>query len=74
MSQIMTKMPSEAREYVKKRIPIKAIQVMFHFRVETLAGVMTGAPGDYLIQGIRGELYPCKKIIFESIYESYPVE
>ena len=67
-------MPHEAQEYVKKRIPIKAIQINAPFRVQTLEGTMHGEPGDYLIQGIRGELYPCAKDIFEESYERYPVE
>ena len=74
MSLLMTEMPSLAREYVKKRIPIKAMRIHKSFRVETLEGVMYGSPGDYLIQGIRGELYPCAKDIFEESYEKYPVE
>lgn len=74
MSNLVTKMPSVADKYVKKRIPVRAIQVLGSFRVKTLEGVMHGAPGDYLIQGIRGELYPCAKEIFEESYEKYPVE
>jgi hypothetical protein len=30
------------------------------------------SPGDWIIQGIQGELYPCKPDIFEATYE--PVE
>jgi hypothetical protein len=26
-------------------------------------------PGDYIIKGIQGEFYPCKKDIFEQTYE-----
>ena len=25
--------------------------------------------GDYIIRGVRGEFYPCKKNIFEETYE-----
>ena len=74
MSKLMTEMPSTAQEYVKRPIPIKAIQVNELFRVQTLEGVMHGESGDYLIQGLRGELYPCAKDIFEESYEEYPVE
>ncbi|MCA3269219.1 MAG: hypothetical protein INF44_02595 [Thalassospira sp.] len=35
----------------------------------TLEGVMTAHPGDYIIRGIQGELYPCKADIFEQTYE-----
>lgn len=39
------------------------------FTVKTLEGDMRGAPGDWLVCGIKGELYPCKPDIFVSTYE-----
>lgn len=39
--------------------------------VYTLEGQMTGAVGDYLIKGIKGEFYFCAKDIFEESYEDY---
>ena len=30
---------------------------------------MRGEPGDWMIQGVEGELYPCKPSIFEKTYE-----
>lgn len=39
------------------------------FIVSTLEGSMTGKVGDWLIRGIKGELYPCKPDIFEATYE-----
>lgn len=38
--------------------------------VKTLEGVLKGKAGDYLIEGVRGELYPCDKEIFEETYEA----
>jgi len=38
-------------------------------KIETLEGVMMANPGDYVICGVRGELYPCKPEIFEATYE-----
>lgn len=38
----------------------------------TLEGVMEAKPGDWIIRGIKGEVYPCKPDIFEATYE--PVE
>lgn len=40
--------------------------------IKTLEGEMRGEFGDYIIQGIKGEIYPCKPDIFEATYE--PVE
>lgn len=37
--------------------------------INTLEGKMTASPGDYIIKGIEGELYPCKPSIFEQTYE-----
>lgn len=37
--------------------------------VITLEGKMLVTPGDYIIKGVQGELYPCKPDIFEVTYE-----
>lgn len=36
--------------------------------IKTLEGVMTAQQGDWIIQGVNGELYPCKPDIFEKTY------
>jgi len=38
--------------------------------INTLEGQMRGEKGDYIIQGIKGEIYPCKPDIFEATYEA----
>ncbi len=38
--------------------------------VYTLEGTMYANPGDWIIQGVKGELYPCKPDIFEKTYEA----
>lgn len=37
--------------------------------ITTLEGNHRGEVGDYIIQGVKGELYPCKPDIFEMTYE-----
>lgn len=37
--------------------------------INTLEGVMRGEEGDYIIKGIKGEIYSCKANIFEESYE-----
>lgn len=37
--------------------------------IKTLEGIMTANDGDWIIKGIKGELYPCKPDIFEMTYE-----
>lgn len=38
--------------------------------IKTLEGVHHANVGDYIIQGVNGELYPCKPDIFEKTYEA----
>ena len=38
-------------------------------QIETLEGVMEAKPGDWIIKGVQGEIYPCKPDIFEQTYE-----
>lgn len=37
--------------------------------IETLEGIHKCNGGDYVIKGVKGELYPCKPDIFEATYE-----
>lgn len=39
-------------------------------QIRTLEGMHLVGWGDYIIQGIKGELYPCKPDIFEATYEA----
>ena len=36
--------------------------------IKTLEGIMRASPPDYVIQGIKGEFYPCRQDIFEASY------
>jgi hypothetical protein len=37
--------------------------------IETLEGDMTASLGDWIVKGVKGELYPCKPDVFELTYE-----
>lgn len=37
--------------------------------IKTLEGEMIVNPGDWIIKGVAGEIYPCKPHIFEATYE-----
>lgn len=37
--------------------------------ISTLEGFMKCNVGDYIIKGVKGELYPCKPDFFEKTYE-----
>ena len=43
-----------------------------HLIIPTLEGDHRADPGDWIIQGVKGEFYPCKPDIFTATYE--PVE
>ena len=36
---------------------------------ETLEGPLRVSPGDWIIEGVKGEYYPCKADVFEATYE-----
>jgi len=40
-----------------------------HGQIDTLEGVHIVCPGDYIIEGIQGEKYPCKPDIFVDTYD-----
>lgn len=37
--------------------------------IHTLEGDMRAEPGDWIIEGVEGEFYPCKPDIFTATYE-----
>ena len=39
------------------------------FCIGTLEGVHQVTPNDFIIQGVAGEIYPCKPHIFEATYD-----
>jgi len=43
----------------------------FYILIPTLEGVMRADNLDWIIKGIKGEIYPCKPDIFENSYEEF---
>ena len=39
--------------------------------IKTLEGIMHANYGDYIIKGIKDEIYPCKPDIFKQTYKEY---
>ena len=69
--QIFTKrtdIQQEWQQAIKKPIAINCIQIDTEFQVKTMEGVMQGKPGDWLIEGVEGELYACDNTIFKKTY------
>lgn len=46
-----------------------ATEVGGQLSIGTLEGPHSISCGDWIIQGVKGELYPCKPDIFDMIYE-----
>ena len=40
-----------------------------HLKIYTSEGVMRANDCDWIIRGVKGEIYPCKPDIFEATYE-----
>lgn len=40
-----------------------------YLEIATLEGTMRAVPGDWIIRGVGGELYPCKDSIFRQTYD-----
>lgn len=59
--------PSEfAQDVVEGRVRYTESGTML---IQTLEGAMEASNGDWIIRGIKGELYPCKPDIFAATYE-----
>ena len=58
-------------EYLQAAVNDGTVEVGAHsLRIKTLEGTMIAEAGDFLIRGVRGELYPCKPDIFAATYEA----
>lgn len=65
----------EVPVWLKEAIENKTIKPDFrsedywYLVIKTLEGNMDVTPGDWIIRGVKGELYPCKPDIFKATYE-----
>ena len=57
-------------KFKKRPVIIEAERVWQREAIITIEGTMTAEPGDWIITGIKGELYPCKDDIFRATYEA----
>lgn len=60
---------TESEEYYDGNAKPVSHVVDVWLEIETLEGTMRADQGDYIIKGIKGEIYPCKPDIFEASYE-----
>ena len=55
-------------------VRVKSVMSNIEFDIVTLEGNMRMTPLDYLIIGVRGEIYPCKIDIFNETYDKVEEE
>lgn len=67
----------EAREYTRNGLEAEKVaewcggdQTDEGLIIHTLEGDHLANYGDFIIQGVKGEFYPCKPDIFEQTYEA----
>ena len=53
------------------KVSIDIIEGQTVISIETLEGIMKCNKHDYIIQGVDGELYPCRRDIFLKSYEKF---
>jgi len=58
------------KRFRKKPVVIRAVKAPHEIRIQTLEGTMTANKGDYIIEGVKCEFYPCKPDIFWKTYEN----
>ena len=62
-------MTSPSQRFRKKPLEIEAYQLTEQKEIKTREGTLMGYPGDWIVTGIQGEIYPVGKEIFEMTYE-----
>lgn len=52
-----------------KALPEGSVSERIGLQIPTLEGVMLAVEGDWIIRGVKGELYPCKPDVFALTYD-----
>ena len=66
---VKTMTKQKFKKYRKIPVTIEAYQTDKEMEIKTLEGTMKANKGDWIIKGVKGELYPCKPDVFEMTYE-----
>lgn len=61
-------------KYRKIPVVVEAYQTDEEMYIETSEGTMKANKGDWIIRGVKGELYPCKPDVFDLTYEKVDEE
>lgn len=69
MMRVDEYLETKGRYFVKRPIPIKAVQMPNDFIIKTLHGKAHGKKGDYVARTPRGDIYPIAQDIFKESYQ-----
>ena len=56
-------------EFEKLPVKIQAMRITEKTEIKTREGTLFGYPGEWIITGIEGEVYPCGDEIFKKTYK-----
>jgi hypothetical protein len=56
-------------EWTMDKIDLAVSRQNNYIVIATLEGDMRANPGDWIIKGVKGELYPCRDDIFRATYD-----
>ena len=57
-------------QFRKRPIVIEAVRLTEKTEIKTREGTLYGYPGEWLLTGVKGEVYPCGDEIFRATYEN----
>jgi hypothetical protein len=60
----------EVKEFVGAEAYVVSSDHLGQVGIETLEGTMWADDRDWIIRGVKGEVYPCKPDIFEATYDA----
>lgn len=58
----------------KRPVEIRAVELQEKVAIKTREGKLYGEKGDFLIEGIQGEIYPCGREIFFKTYSKVEID
>lgn len=59
----------QVKVYRKRPVEVRAVELKEKVAIKTREGTLYGKKGEFLIEGIQGEVYPCGRTIFFKTYE-----
>lgn len=63
-------LPPELSSFAKEISALECVgNTTISITIKTLEGSMTANIGDWIIRGVKGEVYPCKPDIFKMTYD-----